>query len=120
MHVLREQGGKSPVPGRQWEIKRQKHDLNKHKAKALTAEASTEQHMGRWGLLRGKSGSNPLRDTLGISGVEDTKTLKTLFIQTKGSNLLANAHCPHLIYFYDNVIYVYQFRIFPKVVVVGF
>lgn len=73
--------------------------------------------MVKWGLLRRKSGSNPLKDTLGISSVEDTKTLKTLFIQTKGSYLLASAYCPHLIYFYDNVIYVYQFRIFPKVVV---
>lgn len=68
-------------------------------------------------LLRRKSGSNHLKDTLGIPGVEDTKTGKILFFETKGSNVLANVYCPRFIYFSDNVIYVYQFRIFPKIVI---
>lgn len=72
------------------------------------------------GLPRRKSGSNHVKDTLGIPGVENTKTENILFIQTKGSNVLANVYCPHIIYFYDSVIYVDQFRILPKVVVVGF
>ena len=55
-------------------------------------------------LLRRKSGSEPLKDMLGIPGVDDTKTEKFLFIQTKGSNLSADVYCPHFIYFYDTVI----------------
>lgn len=55
-------------------------------------------------LLRRESGSEPLKDTLGIPGVDDTKTEKFLFIQTKGSNLSPDVYCPHSIYFYDTVI----------------
>lgn len=90
---------------------------DKHKAKVLTAEASTQQNMEDGWLLRRKNGSNHHKDTLEIPGVEDTETGKIVFFKTKGSNVLANVYCPHFIYFYDNMIYVYQFRMFPKIVI---
>lgn len=55
-------------------------------------------------LLRRKSGNEPLKDMLGIAGIDDNKTEKFLLMRTKGSNLSADVYCPHSIYFYDTVI----------------
>lgn len=79
-------------------------DANKQKGNSLAAGAGTEQNLGRQGLLRRKSGSEALNNTVGIPGADDTKTEKFLFIQTQGSNLSVDAYCLRSIYFCDAVI----------------
>lgn len=78
------------------QISKTPRPLQQRRAQSKTCEKAE--------LLRRKSGSEPLKDMLLVPGVDDTKTDKFLFIQSKEGNLSADVYCPQSIYSYDTVI----------------
>lgn len=106
--VLRGAGGEAPSPRlAAGDGEAETLDLNQQQRKAQSKTWKDGE------LLSRKSGSEPLKDMLGIPGVDDRRTEKFLFIQAKGSNLSA-VYCPRFIYFCDTVIMCIGLRSVPK------
>lgn len=101
-------GGEAPSPGlAAGDEETETLDLKKQQRQAQSKTWKDGE------LLSRKSGSEPLKDMLGIPGVDDRRTEKFLLIQVKGSNLSA-VYCPCFIYFYDTVIMCTGLRSVPK------